>query len=81
MNPTIEILPINKAPWIQSYPGLNWAYRVTPRNKENTVIGAMKGTREQVEEKAENIKRRMTREDKCHPFTISIKPTFNRTGL
>ena len=79
MIPTIEILPTNQASWIQTE--LPWAYRITPANKENAIIGAMKGTREDVMEKAKKIRDKMIKKSRVHPFTISVKSRFNREGL
>ena len=78
----IEILPINKAPWVKPVEGLEWAYRITPRNPDNAVIGVMSGTRKDVQLKAETIRDKLeSGQDYGNPFGKPIKSKFNRTGL
>lgn len=81
--PTIEVLPIDQAPWISTnmlQPGLNWAYRViSPYNPDNEVIGAMGGTKTTTELKAKEIAKKIMHDGKgLHPFRRTIR--FNRTG-
>ena len=82
--PTIEVLPIDQAPWItldMIKPGLNWAYRViSPFNPDNKIIGVRAGTETTVTLHAKELSKKIMRDGKgLHPFSRSIK--FNKTGV
>lgn len=83
MKPTIEVLPINQAPWVNHsmiQPGLNWAYRViSPFNPDNEITGVMGGTKERATQRIKDLAKKIMHEGKgLHPFSRPIK--FNRTG-
>jgi len=82
--PTIEVLPIDQAPWISTsmiQPGLNWAYRVkSPFDPDNEIIGVMGGTMTTATLKAKEIGKKIMLDSKgLHPFAQPIK--FNKMGV